>query len=200
MWHEFLKECSLSGLSCTKQDVDQGFLQIPNELGSDPACIHIVVYKTRQIISQYYRQEAQAAGGGALFAPGMTRISDLRFRKTNPNRLGARVSATQCQLFQVRARSWARNEVSASVSAGRSLVMISQTISLSMPKYSCTILLRSPTTRGHSMSPHRLRAASVGRPLGLSHASIQLSAVPQENPEGECMLARFLIRQHDLEG
>jgi hypothetical protein len=59
--------------------------------------------------------------------------------------------------------SWARNEVSTPVSAGRSCAIISQTISLSMPKYSCTILLRRPTIRGYSISPRRLRAASVWR-------------------------------------
>jgi hypothetical protein len=59
--------------------------------------------------------------------------------------------------------SSARNDVRAPESAGRLCAIISQTISLSIPKYSCTILLRRPTIRGHSMSPRPLRAASVRR-------------------------------------
>ena len=39
------------------------------------------------------------ADPGIAFAPGMTRTSDLRFRKTSPNRRGPSVSATHCQLL-----------------------------------------------------------------------------------------------------
>jgi hypothetical protein len=51
---------------------------------------------------------------GITFAPGMTRTSDLRFRKTGPIRVGARLSATHCWPILFVARGWVNQRLAGS--------------------------------------------------------------------------------------